>query len=356
MPNPGVPDKVLKKTLKDYMAHGCARTAARKTGIAESTFVHRLRLATARFGEEFGVEPIPVSPSKQKEFSVQHPPDEDIPLPELIARRKREFAQKAAHEEARKLIPVDVHIDGPFAILHMGDPHVDDDGTDIEALERHKKLCTDVEGLFAANVGDTTNNWVGRLARLYGDQRTSARDAWKLAEWLISGTPWLYIIAGNHDLFSGAADPIKWIARQAESLYQSSEARLCLRLPGGREVRINARHDFSGHSQFNPVHGPAKASIFGVRDHIAIAGHRHKSGYTILKDPTHGIATHAIQVSSYKIFDRYARDKGFRDQHLSPCVVTVINPRLPDDSPDLIHVFWTPEVAVDYLKFLRRKK
>lgn len=353
MPAKPVPEKILRQTISTYAEIGQIRPAARKLKVPDTTFIHRLKLAIKQFGHEYGIGEI-LTPSK--EFTVQQPPDEDLPLEALLARRKREFERKAAHEEARKLIPVRVHLDGPVGILHMGDPHVDDDGTDIGALERHRELCIKTEGLFAANVGDTTNNWVGRLARLYGDQATTARQAWQLAEWLISGVPWLYIISGNHDAWSGAADPLKWIARQAQGLYQSSEVRLSLEFPNSRSVRINARHDFSGHSQFNPAHGPMKATIHGVRDHIAISGHRHKSGYAVLKDPTDGIVTHAIQVSSYKIYDRYARDKGFRDQHLSPCVVTVIDPDLPDTHPDLIHVFWDPEVGVEYLKWRRRRK
>jgi hypothetical protein len=38
-------------------------------------------------------------------------------------------------------------------------------------------------------VGDTTNNWTGRLARLYADQSTSAAQAWRIAEWLVNLEP-----------------------------------------------------------------------------------------------------------------------------------------------------------------------
>lgn len=248
---------------------------------------------------------------------------------------------------------------GNFFTRRNGRVHItgncDDDGTDIEALESHTALVNKTEGMFAANVGDTTNNWVGRLAKLYAEQSTSAAQAWKLAEWFVTRCDWLYMLAGNHDAWSGAGDPLKWITRQTQALYQSSEARLGLRFGNGRVVRVNARHDFAGHSQYNPAHGPTKAVLFGVRDHIAISGHRHKSGYGIIKDPDSGIACHAIQVASYKIYDRYARDKGFRDQSLSPCVVTVIDPALPDSHPDMVKVFWSPEEGADFLRWKRSK-
>ena len=60
----------------------------------------------------------------------------------------------------------------------------------------------------------------------------------------------------------------------------------------------------------------------------------------------------SLQVASYKRYDRYAREKGFRDQSLSPCVVTIINPDATDPV-DFVQVFWNTETAVRYLKMLR---
>jgi hypothetical protein len=246
-------------------------------------------------------------------------------------------------------------MDGAIGILHFGDPHVDDDGCDIEAIERHTDLVNRTEGLFAANVGDTTNNWCGRLARLYADQTTSAAQAWKIAEWFINRCNWLYMIGGNHDLWSGSGDPLRWIAKQQDALYKSSEARLALRFPNGLEVRVNARHDHSGSSIWNPAHGPMKAALMGTRDHLYVAGHKHESAYSVLKDAISGITMHACKVASYKIYDRYAKERGFRDNCLSPCALTTINPALPPDHPDLVKVWWDPEEGANYLTFLRRR-
>ncbi|WP_461554679.1 hypothetical protein [Sulfuriferula sp.] len=290
------------------------------------------------------------------EFEIAEIPDALLPVEDLVERRKRQFAQKKKHEEARKLIPIKIKKTGAIGILHYGDPHVDDDGTDLSLLEHHMHLTNTVEGLYGANIGDTTNNWVGRLARLYAAQSTSAAESWQLAEWFIRGTNWMYMIGGNHDAWSGDGDPIRWIAGEINATYQDSEARLQLNFPNGKHVRINARHDFTGHSMYNPVHGATKALHFGIRDHVAVCGHKHVSGYGVLKDPDSGITMHALQIASYKVYDRYAREKGFRDQALSPCAVTVINPDLDPQSPDLIKVFWDADEGANYLKFLRRKK
>lgn len=285
------------------------------------------------------------------------PPSSDIPLADLVAQRKRRFEQRQKHEEGRKLIGVTVKSGLPIGILHFGDPHIDDDGTDIALLEEHARLVRDTPGLYGANVGDTTNNWVGRLAKLYAEQGTSAADGWRLAEWFVREVKnWLYLVGGNHDAWSGAGDPMKWIAGQLGAFYQDSEVRLALRFPGPREVRINCRHDFAGRSQYNPAHGPMKALFFGVRDHLAIAGHTHESAYGVLKDPDTGITMHAVRVASYKVYDRYAREKGFRDQHLGPACLTVIDPRLPPTHPDLIKAWWDPREGAEYLRWARSRK
>lgn len=354
---------MAKRTVSDEQLIACLRKhkgirmdAAKELGITPRSVIERASILMANGVK--GLETTYNVPKKagDKEFEFTPLPEDDISIEELVKHRKRQFAHKREYEEASKLIPIRVKVPGPIGILHFGDPHVDDDGTDIEALERHTALVNATEGLFAVNCGDTTNGWAGRLARLYADQSTSAEQAWKLAEWFIKRCQWLYIIAGNHDLWAGAGDPLKWIARQQDALYKASEARVALKFPNGQEVRINARHDHAGSSIWNPAHGPMKAAIMGTRDHLYVAGHKHESAYSVLKDAISGITMHACKVSSYKVYDRYARDRGFRDNTLSPCMVTVINPNLPNDHPDLIKVFWEPEIGVDYLNFLRRKK
>jgi hypothetical protein len=349
-------DDQILKALQD--ANGIRSVVANKLGLNERSLQMRIKKMKAK-GYTIPASTYQQGAVKQDVdkpgFSFTPLPDDDIPIEELIEQRKRKFLHKREHEEASKLIPIKVKLGGAIGLLHFGDPHVDDDGCDIGAIERHTALVNKTEGLFACNVGDTTNNWCGRLARLYADQSTSAAQAWKIAEWFVGRCDWLYMIAGNHDLWSGSGDPLKWIAKQQNSLYKSSEARIALRFPNGMEVRVNARHDHSGSSIWNPAHGPMKAAIMGTRDHIYVAGHKHESAYSVLKDAITGITMHAVKVASYKVYDRYAKDRGFRDNALSPCVLTTINPDLPPDHPDLVKVWWEPEEGADYLSFLRRR-
>jgi hypothetical protein len=674
-----------EELLEAYRVEGGSSTrVANRVGMSVRAAVARMRgLGVPPLTGELGGAPkrLPLKAASKAEFTIAPLPSDDIDIEELVEHRIKAFQKKVAHADATKAIPVQIKIRGPIGILHFGDPHVDDDGTDLKTLREHSDL-THVEGVFGANVGDTTNNWVGRLAKLYAEQATTADQAWKLAEWFIARTRWLYMLGGNHDChdtetealtkrgwlhhdqitdddevlsfdpdsgaakwqpilrrvvrehsgemvsvstqsvnfrvtpshrilcrdrdwkrdwrewkfitadslparvalpvsglseaagvdlsedqialagwiltdgtiywagnspritlyqskdgseitrlldalgleyrysvrnravanvcgrklvspplpqqewtltadasrevlkflpekgrlpdwcqqlsqrqfevlldalvagdgtwdgvdpaaknvavlhgekafldsvqalavqhgwyarisvarqtdyrlnlcrrdtiqfetkpatervnytgtvwcltvplgnfmvrrngaahfsgncWSGSGDPLKWIARQAGALYQPSSARLKLQFPNGREVIVNARHDFAGHSQYNPAHGVAKALMFGVRDHIAVAGHRHVSGYGIIKDPDTGRVCHALQVASYKLLDRYALEKGFRDQRISPAAFTVIDPGLPETHPDMVKLFWDPVEGVEYLNWRRQR-
>lgn len=308
-------------------------------------------LQAARRRVEVAFELGLIRTERQPDFTVPPLPDKDESAEALIARRIERHGQITEARAARRLIKIPVAIDGPFGILHMGDPHVDDDGCDWATLRAHIALANRTKGLLAGNVGDVTNNWIGRLARLYGHQETTQRQAWKLAEWFMQSVPWLYILGGNHDVWSGDGDPLQWMSRQAGVLYEHHGARLGLQLPGGRELRINARHDFRGHSQWNPVHGINKAAMLGPSDHIYIAGHKHVAGLNWHKQ-SDGVWSSAIRVGTYKVFDEYADASGFPDHNL-PAVVTIIRPDA--DEAGFVEVFKDVDFAADWLTFARKR-
>lgn len=345
MAAPRLSDDLARQALMALRDHPNKVAAAQALGIPINTFRSRIERARAMFPE-----PEPAA------FEVPELPDETPTAEELIARRIKQFQRKSDAKDARKLVPVKVKIDGPFGLALFGDPHVDDDGTDIALLQRHVDMVNRTEGLFGANVGDYSNNWVGRLARLYGEQSVSAAESWVLVEWLITAVPWMFLIGGNHDCWSGAGDPVKWMARSARVSYEAHGMRLGLETPTGRVIRVNARHDFSGKSQWNTAHGPSKAAQMGWRDHLLVCGHTHQSGYQIVRDPASGLLSHALRVGSYKTFDRYADEKGLPNQTVSPCVVVIVQPTRNDDDPGLITVFHDVEMGADVLKFLRKRK
>ena len=178
MANPGVSVETLRERVKAVEHFGSIAAAARALGMPRSTLQHQIIGARTLGLIERHAPPPP------KEFEAPELPDDLPTAADLIAQRKKAFARKAAAREARKLIPITIKVDGPFGICHFGDPHVDDNGTDLALLERHVQIVNKTPALFAGNVGDFSNNWIGRLARLYAEQSISAWQSAFPIRWL----------------------------------------------------------------------------------------------------------------------------------------------------------------------------
>lgn len=342
-------DEVLRRALRSVETHGSTYKAASALGMPRETLRSQVKRARER-----GLTP--EDPGRDFEIDPDLP-DERPSTEELLARREKDFERKYIAKHARKLIDVKIKLNGPIGIAHFGDPHVDDDGCNIKLLRQHLNTIKRTPGLLGANLGDMHNNWIGRLARLYGQQSTSAADAWQLVEWMIKEIPWLYLVGGNHDCWSGDGDPLMWIARQQSVLHQAWGVRLNLKFPNGKEVRTNARHDFEGHSMWNPAHGPMKAVQGGWRDHILTCGHKHTSFVAgPLKCPATGILSWAIRAAGYKVVDRYAEEKGLPDQNAFSTAVTIIDPQYGDDDTRLVTVIPDVDEGAEFLTWKRNRK
>lgn len=284
-------------------------------------------------------------------------PSADEPLDELLARRRREAVRAIAADGARQIIKIPITTDGPIGLLTVGDPHLDDPGCNFGLLESHiGMVAARKRYLLASCVGDLTNNWVGRLARLYASQGTTVSDAWRLVEWMVkrAGVDWLYFIRGNHDVWSGSSDPLDWILKDRAGVDEPHGVRLELSHPCGAKTRIHARHDFKGHSQFNGLHGLVKETLFGHRDHILIAGHRHfgADAGEVMPD---GVVAQLVRVSGYKVVDDYAKQGGFPRRPIHPSALIVVDPSKPETQRDHVWLAPTVEEGVEYLDWKRAR-
>ena len=289
--------------------------------------------------------------NKRKALEFPEIPSKERTVDEIIEFRCNEYNRINDHERACELIEVKVNSMDPIGIAHIGDPHMDDPGSDFPKLLRHVNAINSTPGMYGASIGDKTNNWVGRLVRLYANQSTTEAESIQLIEWFIQTVPWLYLVGGNHDVWSGNKDPIKWFASQAGKLYEWHGVRIGLRFPNGALVVINARHDFPGNSQWNITHGAAKAARMGYRDDIFACGHKHSSGYQTFA--VCGKPVHALMVSGYKRWDDFAKQQGYQGTDYMPSAVTIIDPSASEENR--VHVETDVENGCDYLTWLRSK-
>lgn len=325
-------------------AGGVLTHAAEALGLPRGTLEGRVRAA-----RRLGIKPR--APGSEVEV-VAAPPDE--PIEELIARKKAAMGRSLEHEAWAKLIPVRVKEDKPVGLFLVGDPHVDDDHCDIAQLEHDLRTVGKTAGFFAGHIGDLTNNWVGRLQRLYANQSTRFDESLRLMEWMLGLAPNLFVVGGNHDCWEQGMDLIRFIVRQGQvGPLQAHGARLGLTWPGGQQIRIHARHDFPGKSQFSDTHGMKRELLFGHRDHILVAGHTHVDEARV--EPTlEGEVHWMFRVSGYKVIDDFAKAHNFRSKRLAPGVSVVIDPTQTIPA-ERVKPFWCVERAADYLTFARKR-
>lgn len=294
--------------------------ACRNTSYARSTVARRWAMAQDRNLN-----------TPQRDVTLPDFPDEDISVEEIIAYQKKRFRKRKESFDSHTWFPVTLKSNKPIGIFWFGDPHVDDDGCDWDILERDIRLCNETEGLYGANIGDTTNNWAGRLVRLYAEQETSVKTARRMAEWLMldSGVTWLIWILGNHDAWGDGSAILAEMAKRhgtQKLVCHDWEARFSLSFPNGWTPRIYAAHDFKGHSQWNPMHGPMKAGMMGDEADLYVAGHKHNAGYMFFENASRQRWQHFLRVRGYKFLDDYARRLGLPEQEEGCGAITIFDP------------------------------
>ena len=331
-----------RQVVTAYINHGSANKAARALNMQRRGVDKMIKRLQEKMQNNV----------EHKEITFTEAPHGDETIDEILARKRNLYKRKKAAHDFNKLIPVTVNDDKPIALCILGDPHIDDDGCDIDALERDLDVISSTPGMYAGHAGDLTNNWVGRLARLYANQTTTAGQAIKLMEWMLNRAPNLFVINGNHDNWNQGGDLISFVMRSVGGINSTHGGRIALNFKNGKQVRIHARHSFKGTSVYNPTHGQRRAQLWeGNRDHVYVAGHFHTDACSMIPQ-SDGTCSWSFQVSGYKVIDDYALEGGFTEQRANPSVTLVINPKASNEA-ELIKPFWDSKLAAKYLTWLR---
>jgi hypothetical protein len=344
MPQKPLSPELAREALDAYGKFGTLKEAAEALGIARSTLHGRVIVAKNMLGAE--MQPmVPQAPAPL--------PDDDIPTEDLISVMKRRFEKRSEHRRALLWRKYKVPTSGPYALMFFGDPHVDDNGCNWSLLADHCDLAASTQNLYAIAIGDQTNNWTGRLARLWAEQDTSSATAKKLVKWLLneSGVPWFMWLHGNHDAWQGpVSSGIIEGMNCHEVMMQDWEARVVLESPGF-DLRLWAAHNFPGHSMYNKLHGPQKAALMKDWAHIYVAGHHHNWALHHEENAERGFDYWLARCRGYKHIDHYGELLGHQPQQKGSSILTVVDP-----STQSVQCFSDPYEGVDFLKFKRAKQ
>ena len=339
----------IANILTEYTGRTCTRSTARNA-------VRKMRLA-ANEARVSGTPPKPPARPALVDVSPVRPEEVEESIDDLLRRRMAETARNVRKTEARyKVCQMPTE---PFGLAFFGDPHLDDPGCRWDLLFRDVKAASS-PGVYCVSVGDHQNHWIGRLAKIYAGQGTTASEGWRLARWFLgrgddtADLDWLVVVGGNHDAWSHSLgfDPYQDLCRESVRYYDDAEVRLRLTFNEGdvEPLTLLVRHDFAGRSWFHPTHGPAKAAMLDHEADILAAGHLH-SWAVLQQEVSGGRCPVAIRLRGYKHDDHYAREKGFLEQKNGHGAMLVVDPRAT--GPGRVTVFWNMEAGAAYLAALR---
>lgn len=321
------------KSRQDYIdQYGSLSAAARALGLHPSTLSTRLRRANSRIT-------LPVHP------------EPDLPIEDLITQMARRSEKRLANAASRNGQIIRIHTKDPVVIAFVGDPHLDDDGCDWARLKADIELLRG-DNIFAINIGDTTNNWTGKLMRLYAEQDTGLKTARRLARWFMleADITFLAWIMGNHDDWEHGAQILR-LMNTTGIMMEDWQCHFHVEFDTGLKVPFFVAHDFPGSSQWNKMHSLMKKAMMGSGSGVYAAGHRHTAGLHWEPLGENEIGFWALRSAGYKALDKHAVRLGYPRLNDGQTTAVVINPR-EKDPREQIAGFKSLSAAVRYQRSL----
>ena len=249
----------------------------------------------------------------------------------------------------------------PFAIAFLGDPHIDNKGTDLKGLYRDVEALR-ASGTRAVNVGDILDFFQhrGKLAEKQAHNRMTVKEGMSAARWLVrdSGVRWDAHILGNHDAWAGsnfASLMAEWAraAKHPSRIYDWMVRLVYAWGDGpGEQFSTLVAHDFKGHSIYNPLHGLFRRALEDGADDLYVAGHRHTAAEGSFENGFRGKQYTFLRVKGYKQWDDYAYQRGFPMQEEGAAALAVINP-LSESKSGRCRTFPNILDGLEYLNSLR---
>lgn len=297
--------------------------------------------------EALAAEPKPVLPEL---------PDGKLPTEHVLEYLQKHSEKQMEYKDARRWFPIKMPEDRPIGVAFVGDPHLGDSGCNYKLLRRDVDIMANTDGMYAVNIGDVANNWIGTLQRLYGEQESSRATERQLADWFLneSGVSWLVWLMGNHDLWGDFSEVLRGYNIKKIPM-EDWQAQFKLVFPNGRECKIWASHNFRGHSLWNSLHGPQKAAHTKAQADIYAAGHTHNWALHQEESASKRFVYWLARSRGYKFVDEYADRLGHQPQKEGATVCAIIDPHA-DTMAGFVQCFADLEKAASYLEWLRNNR
>lgn len=280
--------------------------------------------------------------------------DEEEDIEEILDRKAKHFSRKMKAHAARDWFQIKVNETKPYGIVAFGDEHLDDDGANVPLLRKHIAIASQ-PGVYGISIGDVSNNWIGRLERLYANQETSKKTGRRLVDWFMneSGVSWLCFLAGNHDSWGDGFDFLLRLSERRIPVIDW-KAQFALVHPSGTTCRVDASHGRKGSSQWNILHATLKAAKLGELADAYLTGHTHNYGCEDLEIAERKHSAWLVQLRGYKFFDTYALYNNFAEHQRGAAVFMIVDPS-PKAPRPIIQCFDDVELGYRVLQMLRNQ-
>ena len=279
--------------------------------------------------------------------------DPELSIDDLLDKSEERFKRIQKAKQSQKWMEFKMKNPGPFGLVFVGDPHIGDQGCNIKLLREHISIIKETPSLYGVGLGDYTNNWSSKLAqRIAPLEETTRPQTWRLVDWFFREIEWFLLIKGNHEVWNGSDDVLDWMYRGTIPI-QEWQAQFRITSPNKKEFNIWVAHDFPGHSQWNPLHGPMKKGKFSGQADVYVAGHKHNWALFHVEDADNKKTYWSARARGYKFYDHYATVLGIQEQEHGASVCAIFDPN--KDGPAAVQMFADVEEASQYLTWKRKK-
>lgn len=254
--------------------------------------------------------------------TARHQPDEidPIALGNTIFDRFQSASTEylgSRHERPQDYVEYGIETQKPILLVHFGDLHLGNKGTDHKRARYHAELIRDTPGAFAIFGGDGVDNFIKHQSAMISSTSTPREQYSALEYWLsIFGTEKLLGgISGNHDFWTAnfaGVDYLRDLFRRLKVPYVPHRLRLALQV-GSVRYNIELRHSYRFKSSLNLSNGLQRMWEHSDWEwDLGLLCHTH-DGPFMFPFQRHGKTRWGGLCGSYKVHDDYGQQWGWND-------------------------------------------